>query len=690
MKITVRNRQMKNAQIFMTALMLGAAITPYGAAEESQDLNQVFTPESFSTYAPLNARDMVERIPGFRLDNRRSNDAARGLGQATENVLINGQRTNSKSSSAADILERIPASTVERIELLDGASLDIPGLSGLVVNVVAKPQGVTGTWSYRPSFRPEIKPFYNGGDISVSGQRGNLGWSLNFESSPRGITGTGTESVYDAASSLIERRDIEQTNLFPEYGASIGARWTPSSGLIANLNLDLENSRRNSSEISKRMPVSGPTERRDVNRNDETDAAEISTDIEFGLGPGRLKLIGVYADRESPFTSTLALSDELGEQLQSQFFRQVTDETETIFRTEYNLSGLGGSWETSLEHAQNKLDSDARLLEAANGTELALTDIGDQRVSVEETRTEAFVTHSRELSDALSVQISIGTEVSELTSSGATGQTRSFVRPKGGLTMNWRATPRTTINARIDRQIGQLDFFDFVSQIDLEDGDDQAGNSNIVPEQSWRGEIEIERSFGAWGAGTLLVFTEHLEDIVDQIPIGTGEGPGNIESGRRHGVELEGTLDFGPIGLSGAQLTYSATFQDSQIDDPLTGESRTINGDDPIDIDLELRHDIDGTALAWGGEFSPRQSADRVRLNSIRTSRDLPGRYRAFIEHKDVWGMTARAEIVQPLGNVEKETRQIFSPDRTGALIETERSRIEENSIFILELSGKF
>ena len=92
--------------------------TPLAAlAQDAEPEMTVFLPEDFTQFAPINARDMVQRIPGFRLSNSRGQDESRGLGQATENVLINGQRISSKSSSAADVLSRIPASTVERIEL---------------------------------------------------------------------------------------------------------------------------------------------------------------------------------------------------------------------------------------------------------------------------------------------------------------------------------------------------------------------------------------------------------------------------------------------------------------------------------------------------------------------------------------------------------------------------------------------
>jgi hypothetical protein len=673
----------------LVASLLLACTLP-AMAEEPVVQKSDFVPEDFAQFAPLNARDMVERIPGFRLSNSRGQDESRGLGQATENVLINGQRISSKSSSAADILSRIPASTVERIELREGAALDIPGLSGLVVNVIAEADGVSGTWAYRARIIEGQPPLLYGGEVSLSGQRNDLGWTANVNIEPRGSAGDGDEIIVDPARNILETSELVQKNLFPDLEGSLGLRWTPASGLIANLNADYNNSKRDQTEQANVYPTNEAPFRQRFEVIDESTLAEISGDVEFDALFGRLKLIGVYSDRNSPFTSKRNRTDPLGAPERSTFFRQVTDESELILRSEYKWESLGGSWEASLETAENTLDSESVLFESLGGLELAPVDIGDTGVSVEETRSEGFLTYSRQIGEAIQMQVSLGTEVSEISSSGANGQTRTFTRPKGGATLSWQFAPASTLNARLNRRVGQLDFFDFVSQLDLDDGEDQVGNADIVPEQSWRVELELEQQFGAWGAGNILVFAEALEDIVDQIPIGNGEGPGNIDEGTRYGIEFEGSLNFDPIGIEGAQLVYTAGFRDSEIEDPLTGETRAINREDLVEVDLELRHDIAGTDLAWGFEFSPQVSADNFRIDSIRTERDLPGRLNVFVEHKNIWGLTARAEVFRPFDEIEKESRFRYEPDRTGALTEIERTRIVDKPILIFELSGRF
>src|SRR4029078_1059219 len=80
---------------------------------------RVYTAADFARFAPKTAHDMLVQVPSFTI---RSNDQSqRGLGQASENVLINGERIANKSGGAVDQLRKVPAATVERIKIVDAA-----------------------------------------------------------------------------------------------------------------------------------------------------------------------------------------------------------------------------------------------------------------------------------------------------------------------------------------------------------------------------------------------------------------------------------------------------------------------------------------------------------------------------------------------------------------------------------------
>ena len=137
---------------------------------------QVYTPADFARFAPRSALDMLGQVPGFTII---TNNQGRGLGQASDNVIINGERVATKSESLFDVLQRIPAARVVRIEIVDGATLGIPGLSGQIANVITSGGEVSGRYEWRGRWRPQYaKTSYAGGEVSVGGSTPRLDWSL--------------------------------------------------------------------------------------------------------------------------------------------------------------------------------------------------------------------------------------------------------------------------------------------------------------------------------------------------------------------------------------------------------------------------------------------------------------------------------------------------------------------------------
>ncbi|HQT54996.1 MAG TPA: Plug domain-containing protein, partial [Phenylobacterium sp.] len=115
------------------ALAQAPASTPAPRGETAPDAGASFPAEFFAQYNPVTAADMVARVPGFEL---RDGDDRRGFAATAGNLLVNGERPSSKAAPS-DLLKRIPAASVLRIELLSGSNstIDIRGQSQ-VVNVV--------------------------------------------------------------------------------------------------------------------------------------------------------------------------------------------------------------------------------------------------------------------------------------------------------------------------------------------------------------------------------------------------------------------------------------------------------------------------------------------------------------------------------------------------------------------------
>ena len=128
---------MKKA-VFLLVFLLAA---PAWAA--SSEGISVYTPDFFADSRPATASDMVSRLPGFSLDTGTS---ARGFAGTAGNVLIDGARPTAKTDDLSTILIRIPAASVERIEVIRGGApgIDMQGQT-VVANIVSRKGDSTQT-----------------------------------------------------------------------------------------------------------------------------------------------------------------------------------------------------------------------------------------------------------------------------------------------------------------------------------------------------------------------------------------------------------------------------------------------------------------------------------------------------------------------------------------------------------------
>src|SRR3954464_15999564 len=195
--------------LLASAAMLAAPVLPQTAAPTAAPAaaKRVYTPADFARFAPKTAYDMLVQVPSFTI--RTPNTTERGLGQASENVLINGERIANKSSGAVDQLRRTSVDNVERIEIVDAASLGIAGLSGQVANVILKAATKSsGQFEWSPNFRAHFaKPELLGGSISYTGKSGPVDYTLSAQNYyGRGGFG-GPIKIYDPNGVLTETRN---------------------------------------------------------------------------------------------------------------------------------------------------------------------------------------------------------------------------------------------------------------------------------------------------------------------------------------------------------------------------------------------------------------------------------------------------------------------------------------------------
>jgi hypothetical protein len=453
-------------------------------------------------------------------------------------VLINGQRISGKSNDAVTELGRIPAKSVTRIDIVDGATLNIAGLAGQVANVIAQAGGAKGQFEYRPEFRARnTRPVLTRGAASVSGKTGPVDYTLGLRNDAGGGGADGPTTILDGAGAVIDRRREFFRSKVDQPRLSGSFKYDGPGSQVGNLNGSFQLFYFDFLELSRRSGTGQVDRTRRFVQSEDEYNYEVGGDYEWALGPGRLKLIGLHRFEHSPSlqTSVISFADERSST--GNRFSQTGDETETVGRAEYRLKLGANDLQLSAEAAFNSIDSVGELFLLQPDGEFEQVPLPGGTAKVTEARYEGAITYGRTLSPKLSIQASLGYEYSKLEQTGEFGKTRTFYRPKGFLTAAWQPNPRLAINAKIERRVGQLNFFDFLSSVNLGGGSQNESNPDLVPPQSWDAEVEFAQDLGRYGNTRVKLYGRLIEDIVDQIPIGlTGEAPGNLDraTGVRH------------------------------------------------------------------------------------------------------------------------------------------------------------
>ena len=653
---------------------------------------QVFEPAYFAQFAPRNALDMVDRIPGFSISGG-NDQGQRGLGQATQNVIVNGERLSSKSESVRDQLRRIPATDVVRIEILDGNATSIPGLTGQVANVVYTSNGSSGQFEWTTGFRPhntEAQLF--GGEISVIGSSGALDYTVSLSNENNRFGADGPVSITDRDGALIESQYSKLSGKFDNPKISTAFSYDFGGDVTANLNLSYGSDFFSRKEPETAIDSAGVTRTREALVEEDGPEYELGGDIQFPFGPGSLKLILLERFERDNYSSTVI--DRLSDDSPPRGFRfeQTNGAGERIGRLEYDWKLWGADWQLSGEAAFNRLDRRSRLFELAPGGEFVQLAFPQGNGGVTEDRYDASLSISRSLSSTLSVQVIGAMEFSTIEQTGFAANSRSFKRPKGSFAATWKPRDDFDISVTLAKRVSQLSFGDFLASVSLNNDNQNGGNNELVPYQSYNVEIEANKTFGAWGSLKLEARKAWFEDFIDWFPLpGGGEARGNIGDADRLHLQANATINLDPLGFRGARVDLEVVKRDMNVIDPFTGLNRPFSYDQEGSFEIDFRHDVPRTDWAWGVNLDHFDQAPYARRFEI--GREWEGKVfgSLFIEHKDVLGLTVRARANNLLGARDYFQRTVFDGPRPEGAVRFEEYRSRRiGPIFRLTVSGDF
>jgi len=581
--------------------------------------------EFYADRLPYTALDMITRTPGFILEE--GDDEVRGLSGAVGNILIDGERPTSKQEKLADILSRIPAGSVEAVEIIRGGAPGIAMQGKTVVANIVRLKGAEITTEVEagsffmsdgralPTLR--LQAARRDGERRIEGTI--RGWRELDEQ-----VGSGPRRRYDPTGALVRETDYPQTR--DTIGAEARVIYqTPLIGGKLSLEGGLANKERSGSRRETRIfPDYSLTTQQD---SEGKDLIEAGFNFDRGLGAGRtLRLVGLHRS----FTEYKTEAQTTGAETRVANYQ--ADGAESLVRASLQAS-LFQRWQVEAggEAAFNFLDG---------ATTLTVDEVGlplpGAAARVEEARGEIFALATWRLSDQFTFEGGARYETSALSQPKGPAPDIDLAYFKPRAAAFWRFSARSELRVRIEREAGQLDFSNFIAQIMLGSGTISAGNPALRPSTAWVYETTWERRIGQDASTTLTLRREDVSDVVDRLalagPIGVYDAWGNIGDGTIDTVTLVATLPLDRLGIGGGLLKLQLSYRDTRVIDPTTGEERAMSGDDGLEGKISYTHDLPARAMRYGFEYELQEVQNEFRFDDIRTNR-LGAYLSAFAEY---------------------------------------------------------
>ncbi len=664
--------------MFATALLIALAATapfddqavataPSAAPPQDADTGQrgviAYPPEFFAAAQPSTALDMIIRLPGFSLEQ---GDSARGFAGTSGNVLINGERPTTKNESLEDMLRRIAAPTVERIDLIRGGApgIDMQGrtvMANIVLKRTVQVQKVVNVQTYvYPDgfFGPilELEGSRREGDNALEG-------SLK-------ATRDRTDNTFDGAVRLrtdgkgvpTSKDALKGYDTIYNYVLR-GAVQRPMLGGKTRVNAKLEFFGYDRDVTATRV---FPAPARELTgENLKNWAGEFGARYDRKLSArSDLQLVLLQNLNREIYTSTFEVPAQFVD------YKSRTDTGETIIRSELKHRRSDAlSFEAGLEGAYNVLDGDTRYFENSK-----LVPLPAAQVKVEELRGEASGKAIWRVTPKLNLEAGARLEVSRISQSGDTDLAKKFFYPKPRFLATWSPTTTDQLRVRVEKEVGQLDFGDFVSSAGTETGTVDAGNPDLVPDRRWTIEAAWEKRFWEGGAVVLLARHAEIKDVVDVIPInGTFEAPGNIGDGTSDFYQASLTLPTRKLGITGGLLKARISWAQSQVTDPTTHAKRRISGQTPVTCDVRYTQDMPGGKWSWGVTTFCQNEQRYYRIGEVRTFR-YEQWLEGFLEWRPRRDLTINTTLANWTSRHKTRTRVLYAGSRaSGSVTQVEQ-----------------
>lgn len=693
-----------NAACYASVAVAGLIVPSMGQAQATAGTERAPVPAAasrttsyeaafFAQFAPRNALDIAQRVPGFQLDLGSTQTAigsvdVRGFAGTAGNVVINGARPSSKAETIDTTLSRIPAQRVLRVEVGPGDlyGSDYAGKSQVLNILLSAEAGIDANITAKGTRR---YTGYMDRDLAGSAliRRGPSTINLSAGTGRNKQLEEGTDTLTETDSGDLSEHRRKHNSYF-NRNPYVSAAWALERGSdnAFRLNGRWQPNRFDLFQSNRVTPGEGPVHDDNLLQKYRQPVIELGGDVTRPLLGGAIKLVGLATRRKRNDVDTYILRDGLiddNANVVGGFDQTVkARRNETIGRLSWTRAELAGfSFEAGAEGALNTLKSSVELFEIDENGDRVRIDLPLDNATVEEKRGEIYVSIGKTLSPALRIDGGVNYEFSKLDVSGDTTASRSLRFIKPNLAIDWKPGGDWHTRLSVRRTVAQLDFYDFISVADLSAQRVNGGNENLQPQRTW--EFRLTADHPLLGDGLIKVDLGHdlVSMVQDRILIFNEEtqrffdAPGNLGTGKRYFAQL--TVDA-PLGVlwSGLRAKFGGTVQRTRVKDPISGENRKFSGFFPNwQWNFELRRDAG--PLSYGFALNDNQHFTFFRTDEYDTNFNGGPFATAFVEYR----FTPRTSVTFDVDNLFEtsgnRTRLRFFPNRAvpGLVINEVRER---------------
>lgn len=640
-----------------------------------------YAADFFAVRQPKTARDMVDLLPGFTFSA--GDNSRRGFAAAAGNVLIDGERPSDKQFTLDGVLSRVPADQVDHIEVIRDScpGLDMLGQT-VVANVVRKRQTgraltVTASDAWLrdgrnlPSATLEISKHFSGGQT--------LTGAVSLTRYAELAEGDGISVRRDAAGKM-----LQQSSVTSRAGGLTGFGFVNYATTL----------------MGGQFSVNGSLVRtdyafRETDRPDVGATTHLDQDLGGPLGGQSRGELGANFSRSLGGKWTMQAQALANLRDQSYISRLTDGNSDQRFRAD-ERGGEALARANLIYAASSRLSAQIALEGTFNWLHTSNSfryngfaiQLPNARANVTEARGQASAQLSWTATSRLKAEVALNLEHSRIASRADVRQRKALTYAKPRLALIFSPNAGNQLRLRVEREVGQLDFNNYVASSSLDIGGVHAGNVDIVPQRSWVFEAAYERHF--WSSGDVSLTLRHsaITDSIDRILITSPSGPafdapGNIGSAMLDALIVSATLPLARFGIAHGELKVSGSFQRSRVRDPVSGAARSLTNILPAEYTISFRQDVPRWKMSWGASLATPCATSATtkgcekyeyRFNEIDYYAAQPA-FNLFVEYRPAASLTLRLEANNILAQQYRRVVKLYGGPRSTSPLTYEEDR---------------